>query len=305
MTTRFDTLPFVRPPAALSATPRPRGRDVTVAALPLLTQLRDTLRAALKYRDRRRLLEANSPDNRWGVPALFYFDARLQADLERRRPATGDRFATDAARLDPVGAAAWAALPDLLDDALTVLTNSVEARHAARAIEGLQGAAQAMRHECEAVAPLTRLLNLADDDTVRVVNPRAGTGVRLVVRGVADVAELHRLLADVIPGPRWQFFRPEALRAGSELPAGPAGAEHWLWGHEALNTLPRLDGDRTLLIDSAERPVTETESRRPNPARAEVRVLEAMTTEAVDAWVATLTGRKPAPRTAQVVRQAA
>ncbi len=302
MTTRIETLPFARPTApARDAEPRVQ-RDVTVAALPLLHQLRDTLRAALRFRDRRRVLAANSPESRWGVPALFYFDARLQADLESRRPAGTDRAADQAARQDPAGAAAWHALVDLLDDALCVLTNSAEARHAARAIDGFLSVTQAMRHEHPGVGLLLHVLGVADDDTVRVVHPAAGVGVRLVVRGVGDVAELHRRLADVIRGPRWQFLRPEALRADGTVPQGPAGAEHWLWGHESLSALPRLDGDRTVLIDSPARPVTDTQSRRRNPVAGELRVLETMGVEAVDSWVAARTGRAPQRRAA---RQAA
>ncbi len=296
MTTQTATLPFSRPanPARDSA---PRAlRDVAVAALPLLHQLRDALRAALRFRDRRRLLLAAAPESRWGVPALFYFDAQLQADLERRRPAESDRAADQAARQDPAGAAAWHALVDLLDDALCVLTNSADARHAARAIDGFVTVTQAMRHEHPGVGPLLHVMSVTDDDTVRVVHPAAGVGVRLVVRGVGDVAELHRRLAEVIPGPRWQFLRPDALQADGTMPQGPAGAEHWLWGHESLSALPRIDGDRTVLIDSPERPVTETQSRRRNPVVGELRVVESMGVEAVDAWVAALTGRAPQRR---------
>jgi len=302
MTTRSETLPFTRP--AISArdfTPRPT-RDVTVAALPLLHELRDTLRLALGYRDRRRVLLANAPESRWGVPALFYFDARLQADLDSRRTAHRDHASDAAARLDPAGSKAWHALVDLLDDAMCVLTNSAEARHAARAIDGFASVTQAMRHEHPGVGPLLHVMGVTDDDTVRVVHPAAGVGVRLLVRGVADVAELHRRLADVIPGPRWQFFRPEALNGDGTLTQGPSGAEHWLWGHESLTALPRLDGDRTVLIDSPAGPVTETQSRRRNPVAGELRVLETMGVEAVEAWVAVRTGR-PAPR--RVQRQAA
>ena len=300
--TRIETLPFARPTNPGREFESPRGpRDVAVAALPLLHRLRDALRAALQYRDRRRVLAANAPEARWGVPALFYFDARLQADLDRRRPAPGDRSADPAARQDPAGAAAWHALPDLLDDALCVLTNSIDARHAARAIDGFVSVTRAMRHEHPDVVPLLHVLSVTDDDIVRVVHPAAGVGVRLVVRGVADVAELHRRLADVIPGPRWQFFRPEALHADGGLPQGPAGAEHWLWGHESLNGLPRIDGDRTVLIDSPARPVTETESRRRNPVGGELRVLETMGVEAVDEWVAARTGRTPHRRPARRV----
>ena len=293
MTTQIATLPFARPAAPARDFAPHALRDVTVAALPLLHQLRDALRAALRYRDRRRLLLAAAPESRWGVPALFYFDAQLQADLERRRPVESDRAADQAARQDPAGAAAWHGLVDLLDDALTVLTNSADARHAARAIDGFLSVTQAMRHEHPGVGALLQVMSVTDDDTVRVVHPAAGVGVRLVVRGVGDVAELHRRLADVIPGPRWQFLRPDALRADGTLPQGPAGAEHWLWGHENLSALPRLDGDRTVLIDSPAGPVTETQSRRRNPVVGELRVIETMGVEAVDAWVAALTGRAP------------
>ncbi len=302
MTTQTATLPFARP-ATPARDPAPRAlRDVAVAALPLLHQLRDTLRAALRFRDRRRLLLAAAPESRWGVPALFYFDAQLQADLERRRPAEVDRAADQAARQDPAGAAAWHALVDLLDDAQSVLTNSADARHAARAIDGFLSVTQAMRHEHPGVGPLLHVLSVTDDDTVRVVHVAAGVGVRVVVRGVGDVAELHRRLADVIPGPRWQFLRPDALQADGTVPQGPAGAEHWLWGHESLCALPRLDGDRTVLIDSPARPVTETQSRRRNPVAGELRVIESMGVGAVDAWVAARTGRAPQRR---ATRQAA
>ncbi|MBX9582777.1 MAG: hypothetical protein K2X87_20925, partial [Gemmataceae bacterium] len=128
-----------------------------------------------------------------------------------------------------------------------------------------------------AAKDLADLLAVPDDEAVLVLDPAARAGYRLVVSGVADVGQFHRLLLDAVGVPmtateQYQFFRPAALRADGALPAGFAGAGHWLWGHEPLAAVPLVDGERVILVgESAYRRTWDVTRRFPAmPAAVEL-----------------------------------
>jgi hypothetical protein len=286
-----ETLPFVRNPSAPTLPPRPtQQRDVAVVAIPLLEKLRDCLRLAATHRQLIRKLEAASPEAIWGVPPLFFFDHRH--GVEPRPSSLRDDVTRDAARRDPIGAAAWQQLPDLCDDVLTVLSSEVEARHAARAVEGFRASVEVLAGENLRVRELSHVLNLTDDQVVRIIDPLGRTGLRLWVRGLADVNHLGLLLNRISPAIWRQFYRPEALRSDGTLPPGLSGADHWFWGREAVSTVPLLEGERTLLVDIPARQPITCESRMKVRIHGEIRVLETMTTNQVETWIETMTGHE-------------
>jgi hypothetical protein len=265
------------------------GPDVAAAAVPLLRKLRDALAAALPRPDR------------WGVPRLFFFRPELQEEWEAVRP--------PARPLD-------APTLDLLDDAVSVLAASPDARKAGRATPGLLAAARAAAPLGKRPRELADLLDLLDDEVVRVVHPRAGAGWRVRVRGVADVGQFHALVADAVVGSpargklpglrpdaravavyrgeddgpavltaRFRLLSPTALEAG--LPDGPAGAGHWLFPAQPLRSVPRTPaGERAVLLaDVGIAPTWPAERRCPRVAAA-VDVLATMTAAEVRDWLA-------------------
>jgi hypothetical protein len=221
----------LRPVVPLSAPPAerpPAEPDPAFAARPRLARLRDALRAAAAARP---TCPAEAP--------VFFFDPARQAELVAARPAPPP------ADPHPVEALIAAELPGLFA--------SAEVRRVARAVPGLRAAALDLAAAVPAAKDLADLLAVPDDEAALVLDPAARAGYRLIVSGVADVAQFHRLLLGAIGVPltateQFQFFRPAALRPDGTLPAGFGGAGHWLWGHEPLAAAPLVDGERVILV---------------------------------------------------------
>ncbi len=295
MTTRL--LRLHAPTVPVENSPR---LDLGYSALTFLAKLRDALRSAAKRLDAERS----------GEPRLFFFDRDAQRELaaEPAKP-----------RLDPKAA-------DLLADALTLLPASVEARRAARATDGLREAVAAVATAYKPARELVELLDVPDDQVVLAVHPAARVGVRVLIRGVADVHQLHVLLADLLPGrrvdprivdayldadpapdadvmsARFQLFRPTALLPDGTLPRGFAGSGHWVWGEQSPAALPLENGERVVLLGepafAAEWDVGRKFPRLP----AEVERIEALGRAEVERWLA---ARCPAFHANVLVRHAA
>lgn len=278
------TLPFA---------PRAPGRppdapDIALAALPLLSRLRDALRSS----------DREAKRDRWGLPRLFFFDRALQAEWDAVRP-------VDAPTAD-------VELLDLIDDVLSVLSACPLTRRAARAVPGLAAAATAVDHP--RANELAELLAMPEDEVILVIHPTARAGFRLTTRGVVNLYQFHVLLAGAVTGDpgrgllpgrrpdpdadiataRFQFYRPSALQPDGTLPPGFTGSDHWLWAREPLAAIPRLGDERVVLIaDPIIRETWDTESRR---VKSELDMLEVLSAAAVDDWIAGRTGRSVAPQ---------
>jgi hypothetical protein len=251
-------------PAIMPAAARP---DPAFAARPRLVRLCAALDRA-----------ARRPAH-WNAPAAFFFDPARQAQLEAARPAPPDPFAE-------VAALVAAELPLLLD--------SVEVRRTARAVPGLARAAAALAPRCGAARDLADLLAVPDDEVFLALDPRAGTGARVYLRGAAEVAHLYRLLAPAAV----QLFAPAALAADGTLPAGFAGCGHWLWPTQALAAVPRVNGTRVVLIGPATvRHAPAVEPRFPALAVDAQHIAAPDAAEVAD--VLTRLGARPAPAVAR------
>jgi hypothetical protein len=200
------------------------------------------------------------------VPPLFFFNPARQAEL-------------DAARTD--NKSHREPLDELIDSLMPLLVGSVEVRRAARAIAGLRETVIALLPTNPRVRDLADLLAVPDDEVVLLLDPARRTGYRMLIRGVADAGHFQELLAAALPrkaspAPSRQLFRPEALRPDGTLPDGFRGCEHWIWGSEPLAAVPRIDGERVILIgDSVVNTADEVERRFPGMV-AEVRVVETL-----------------------------
>jgi hypothetical protein len=264
-------------------------------ARPRFTQLRDELAA---------MVSARTP-GRWKEPPLFFFDRRRQAELETARsPSSVEPFAEVSNRIA-------AELP--------ALCASVEVRRVARAIDGLHDAAGVLAVACHAARDLADLLAVPDDEVFLVLHPAGRAGFRLVARGVADVGQFHILIANALVGgqpmperfvaacrdvspatpagvpmvaeARFQMYAPAALRPDGTLPAGFGGCEHWLWPAMALATVPRIGGERVVLLGPPAYSATWDVARRFPAMPAELRVIETLSPLRVAECLASLTGQ--------------
>lgn len=259
--------------------------DAAYEALTHLTRLRDRLAAVSLPRP-----------SRWKVPPLFFFDAEREAQ----------RLAnTCSSTADPLSEVAT-----LIAEELPLLYRSVQRRRTARAIEGLRTVVEALARHSLAANDLTELLAMPDDEVILVLHPETRTGFRLSVCGVADVGQFHVLaidaLSDLNPGlcgpaipgrfvaacrnaggsmpagipmvmeARFQLYTASGLQSNGTLPAGFGGCEHWLWPTTPLAAIPRLGGERVVLLGpTAYSARWDVELRFPAVA-AELRLVETL-----------------------------
>jgi hypothetical protein len=222
------TDPFDRRTGTLPIEPRAAAPEPAFVARAQLARLHAALVRAAK----------TLHPARWNEPAVFFFDRKRQAELEAARPVPSEPFRE---------------LTNLIADELHVLVGSVEVRRVARATDGLREAAGALASRCRAARELVELLAVPDDEVFLALAPGDRKGVRLSVRGAADVAQLHRLVAfglDVADS-SFQLLAPAALLADGALPTGFAGCEHWLWPTQPLAAVPRIGGERVVLVGPA------------------------------------------------------
>ena len=88
--------------------------------------------------------------------------------------------------------------------------------------------------------------------------------------------------------------RPAALRPDGTLPPGFGGSDHWLWPHAALATVPRVDGERVVLLGPPPYRVTWEVSRRFPALAAEVQLVDVLSPFRVAERLGKLAGR-PVP----------
>lgn len=294
---------------AFPRTSRPTSRTVDhgFTALPLLTRLRDTLRLSGRLIAACRERHARTA-GRWGMPAQFFF--HKATTTEPAAPGFPKSYLGEFAATMPVEVKAWETLPDLLDDALTVLPAAVAARRTARAVTGLKEAAADLADVSPAAKELSELLAVPDDQVVLAIHPASRTGVRVVMRGIAEVHQLHVLLAsewggarvdervvdacrDGRPDPdanvflaRWQMFHLSALRPDGTLPRGFGASDAWVWGEQSPTALPLEKGERVVLLgEPTYRRGWEVGRKFPR-LNGELDVTERLSASAVTEWLA-------------------
>lgn len=292
-------------PTAPASPPRPVPTpDAGYDALPRFARLAADLAAAVPRSSR----------PRWKEGRLFFFDRRRQAELEAARapaPQPPDPFEDLSARIA-------AELPGLCASPLV--------RRAARGVDGLRAAVEKLAPLCPAAKDLADLLAVPDEEVVTVIAPASRLGVRVLVRGVADVGQFHLLLAaaagevlgcppvarrfvsacrDVNPTAaagvpmvaeaRFQMYATAALRPDGSLPDGFGGCDHWLWPTAPLAAVPRTAGERVVLVGPPAFRQTWEVSRRFPALAADVGVLEALSPFRVAERLSKLTGRPVSP----------
>lgn len=294
--------------------------DVAVTAIPLFQQLRDTLFDAGRFLENRAKRAARS-SRIWNEPPLFFFQHPQSAASPRSRMQPKPQ-SDHTSHAYSAGSAAWSALPDLIDDALSVLASSVTARHAARAVSGLMTVVESLKSDHPRIQQLADVLAVHDDAVLMVAHPAARVGVRVVVHGIADIGQLHILLAAVlrgdpadlrVPGAQpdshivaasqdgfigsdpivesyFQLYQAAALTPIGTLPQGFAGVQHWLWPQDTLADIPRVQGERILFLGEPVYPMSWSAARRVPLVRGNVTVLERYSPAQITHWLETRTG---------------
>jgi hypothetical protein len=245
--------------------------DPAFAARPRLLRLRDALAG---YRP---------PRNRWGEPAVFFFDPSRQAELDAAR-------SRDPKPPSDVTELIAAELPHLLA--------SVEVRRVARAVRGLREAAATFVARLPVAKDLADLLAVPDDETVLVLDPARRAGLRVFVRGIADAARFQSLMLDAIAdhvasrqSAPLLLLRPSAVRPDGSVPTGFRGSDHWLWPQQPLASLPRIDGERVVLLAEAPFPMDWESEPRFQGMAAELRLIDVLNPFQVAERMGRLAGR--------------
>ena len=94
---------------------------------------------------------------------------------------------------------------------------------------------------------------------------------------------------------RFQLFRPAAVQQDGTLPPGFRGSDHWLWGKEPLAAVPRVDGERVVLLGPPAFRLSWGAERRFPAMPADVRVTEVLNPFRVAERLARLSGTAVPP----------
>lgn len=258
--------------------PRRETPDAAFSLRPKLLALREKLILAL--RQRHQLLRADAA-------TLFYFHAPRQADYE----AACESRATP----DPAGSTLATEITDRIRAVWPSLVADADVRHAARALDGLHSSAMALAAILPAARDLADLLHVIDDEVLCVIEPASREGFTLEVRGVAEVNQLHDLLAsleprllheeafDISSRPQFQAFAISGLRHDGSLPEGASGASHWLFNEQPASAIARFEGERVVLMGDAMPTVARAANARFPDLMAEGQVIRRFRLEEVEA----------------------
>ena len=111
------------------------------------------------------------------------------------------------------------------------------------------------------------LLLVLDDEPLTVLHRPTGRGFRVVISGIGDNFQLHTLLAARLTGDEVRGFLPGERPSAAEIAAATGGPDltpagrirgqfnlvdafgDWIWGEGRPADIPRLDGERVVVLD--------------------------------------------------------
>jgi hypothetical protein len=93
---------------------------------------------------------------------------------------------------------------------------------------------------------------------------------------------------------RFQLYTPAAIRPDGSLPTGLGGSDHWLWPNSPLAAIPRIGGERIVLLGPPAFNAKWDVSLRFQGMPADLRVIESMGPFRVAEQLSRFTG-KPMP----------
>lgn len=243
--------------SASEVLPSPRiAHDQAYLLRPRLLALHASLRRAARFQH----LWASSRE----LAPLFYFHKPRQADYDASR-ADATAFPADVA---------WNAVDSGVRDLWPALVADADVRQSARAIAGLYAAAQELASIHPAARDLSDLLRVLDDEVLCVVEPATRAGFTMEVRGVEVIDQLH----DLLDGHTcYQVLALSGLRQDGSLPTGAGSSAHWLFNDQPAAMLPRIDGERVVLLGEPLPLFRRTDERRFPGLSVEARRLRTLT----------------------------
>lgn len=150
---------------------------------------------------------------------------------------------------------------------LLYLTQRKDVRVALPSRERLTAAIEAVRETMRNAHWLYGLLLVLDDEPLTVLHRPTGRGYRVVISGIGDNFQLHTLLAALLIGDEARGFLPGERPSAAEIAAAtdgpdltPAGGMRgafnlvdghgdWIWNEGRPADIPRLEGERVVVLD--------------------------------------------------------
>lgn len=284
------------PRLAADAPPSALDGDLAYSARPFFRKLVPELQfvARLLGECRRMRDRSTAQDRRWGIPSLFFADEVSETD-RRKQEALAPQFPSPYVELlsgeFPAEFAIWERLPERLDDARSLLMESLDVRRMARAVPGLTEVLTRVPQAGE----LHSILSTPEDEVWLAINPAARVGLRFTVEGAAVLDELHDLLIDHRPlttriGGDFRLFPAAALLPSGMLPLVFEGSSRWYWGLEKLAAVPSVHGERILILGDPVVPRTPAGERSRPLLTPRLRPVQSLGMGEVETW---LRGRCP------------
>ncbi len=150
---------------------------------------------------------------------------------------------------------------------LLYLMQRKDVRVALPSLERLTAAIQAVRERIGVAHWLYGLLLVLDDEPLTVLHRPTGRGYRVVISGIGDNFQLHTLLAARLIGDEARGFLPGERPSAVEIAAAADGPDltpadgitgvfnlvdgfgDWIWNEGRPADIPRLAGERVVVLD--------------------------------------------------------
>jgi hypothetical protein len=150
---------------------------------------------------------------------------------------------------------------------LLYLMQRKDVRVALPSRERLTAASAAVRERIGVAHWLYGLLLVLDDEPLTVLHRPTGRGYRVVVSGIGDNFQLHTLLAARLIGDEARGFLPGERPSAVEIVAATDGPDltpaggirgifnlvdgfgNWIWNEGRPADIPRLEGERVVVLD--------------------------------------------------------
>lgn len=161
----------------------------------------------------------------------------------------------------------------------------------------------AVREDIGTADWLYGLLMVADDEVLTVVHRATGRGYEVVISGIADNFQLHTLLAARLTGDQAQGFLPGEQPSAAEIAAATDGPEleppggmkgvfnlvdgfgAWIWNEGRPTDIPRLEGERVVVLDPPPYPRTWNAGRVYQLMAPSLEVTRVLSAEEAGRWL--------------------
>lgn len=239
-----------------------------------------------------------------------------------------ERYGPDVRDAMEEAAQAWSVMSMFCTAALAMLMRQPYQRRAWRQNSAFRAALQAEGFMDGYTFELRKLVNVLDDENIIVLHPGSRRGYRIVISGIGDNFQLHTLLADALigaPEAGWlEGDRPDplvvslakdgslpdgerapdvvgsfnlwnwqGLRSDGQLLDGYGHSDYWIWNEGVPADIELFQGTRVILLGPPPYSRSWNAGRYFTGMKGEVQVLEQLSREQVDTWLAKIAQAAP------------